>query len=180
MSRYFVTISEKEFEKKFDGCLEQDEDMWLDGSYDRDPLDYYALQDKLGKDLKVTFDLENVGEDYDPREIMGIRTLPNGLTYRGIMAGGDWEYPVFWIVYWDGKRLRGYVPTDGNPYNTDTMEAYGNNPESDGRNIRKRYPELYSAGLGDAEHWYSWEHALKTDAKRIIADIENRIRLRKP
>jgi len=109
---------------------------------------------------------------------MGIRTLPNGMIYAGIMAGGDWECPVFWIIYWDGKRLRGYVPTDGNPYNTDTMEAYGNNPEADGRDLRMRFAELQDGRLSDEEYWYAYEYRLRTDALKIIADIENRIRIK--
>ena len=38
---------------------------------------------------------------------------------------------MFFIIYWDGKKLRAYVPTDGNPWNTDTKEAYGNDEEKD-------------------------------------------------
>jgi hypothetical protein len=170
MPRYFVPISKKDFEEKLDR-----DDLW----------DYRELYYKVIKDLKVGFDLENVsGFDqeneggFGPREIMGIRTLPNGMTYAGIMAGGDWECPVFWIVYWDGRRLRGYVPTDGNPYNTDTMEAYGNNPEADGRNLRQRLAEPTGSCLNDENYWYANEGMLKVDVPKVIADIENRIRLR--
>jgi len=168
MPRSFALISMDEFNRKFDSVTGEN-----------GLLDYRALENKVAKDLKVDFDLENVGENYIPKNIIGVHVLPNGLVYRGIMAGGDWEHPLFWIVYWDGRRLRAYIPTDGNPYNTDTMQAYGNDPEADGKNIGKRYPDLYDKHLDDKQNWYRCEGLLRNDPKKIIADIENRIQPRK-
>jgi hypothetical protein len=54
-------------------------------------------------------------------------------------AGGDWEYPVYFILYWDGTHLRAYMPTKGNRWNTDSKEAYGNDADADASNIRKLY-----------------------------------------
>lgn len=83
----------------------------------------------LGKDIKVSFDLENVSwggpNDFGPDGLMGYRTLPGGPTILGLAAGGDWEHPVYFCVYWDGKRLRAYVPTGGNPWNRKTRAARG-------------------------------------------------------
>lgn len=106
----------------------------------------HPLVDLLGDDLKVQFDLENVGysaKDFGPKPLMGYHTEANGLTYFGLCAGGDWEFPVFFIVYWDGKKLRGYVPTEGNPWNATTKQAYGNDEEADGKDAHKRWPEKY-------------------------------------
>ena len=172
MPRYFKPISMEEFERRFDGGA--DEDGSFDSSGENDLSDYRVLKRKVLADLKVQFDLENVGS-YGPKEITGVHVTRSGLVFKGIMAGGDWELPVFWMVYWDGRALRAYVPTDGNLYNTDTMQAYGNDPEADGRNIRKRFPELCNKDLGDEDIWYRCENQLSTDARKIIADIESRI-----
>lgn len=122
MSRKFAPISIEELKKKIDSVG-----------------DMYKLVKFLEKDLKVKFDLENYNNEDG---ILGYHTEENGLTYYGVSAGGDWEYPVFFMVYWDGKKIRAYIPTDGNPWNTKTKEAYGNDEEEDRKNIKKRFPEL--------------------------------------
>lgn len=98
------------------------------------------------KDLKVEFSCENVSdEEYPigPEKLIGYKVCSNGFAYYGISAGGDWEHPVFFCVYWDGKKLRAYIPTDGNPWNTDTKQAYGNDEVADLRNARRRWPSLF-------------------------------------
>jgi len=105
----------------------------------------YRLQDVvkyLGDDLAVKF-----GVDYFEKsgrvieDLIGFRTLTTGLTFAGYTAGGENEEQVFFIVYWDGYRIRGHVPAHGNVYNTDTMKAFGYDEESDIKNIQKRFPE---------------------------------------
>lgn len=93
---------------------------------------------KIDKDLsKVQFDDENNGAvNYDndpgrPKGLIGLQTLPNGLTFLGMYAGGDWEYPVFFIIYYDGKSLRGYIPTCGNMINLDFKTAFGSEDDSE-------------------------------------------------
>jgi len=106
----------------------------------------HALLKHLGKDIKVEFDLENFSDspkDFGPKALMGFHTEANGLTYCGMCAGGDWEHPVFFCIYWDGKKLRGYVPTEGNPWNTTTKAAYGNDEKADAKNARKRWPDKF-------------------------------------
>jgi hypothetical protein len=98
----------------------------------------------LGRDVKVSFDLENQAfgpADFGPEGLMGLRRTDYGLTYWGLAAGGDWEHPVFFIAYWDGRRLRGYVPTRGNPWNTRTRKAYGNDDAADRIDAARRWPE---------------------------------------
>lgn len=163
------------------GCL---------GIYD----DPDPIAKKVRSDIsKVDFDWENF--EYRPRDaycetasLVGFRTLSNGLTYLGICAGGDWEFPVFLIVYWDGKQLRGYVPKDGNPWNTTTKKAYGNDYSGDGNsdylNMKKRYPEWaeeYGDGIeeGDElwegdEYIFNQDH-LQFEAQKIIEDVLSRI-----
>ena len=50
-----------------------------------------------------------------------------GFCWLGINAGGDWEYPVFFIVYYDGKEFRAYSPKVGNVFNINNNEAVRNN-----------------------------------------------------
>jgi hypothetical protein len=104
-----------------------------------------CLTKKITKDLqKVQFDFENTIIDDDTDNLYGLHTMENGLTFCGIGAGGDWEYPVFFIIYYDGKDLRAYIPTKGNPWNTDFHEAYGNHGEDEYENIQ---------GNPDRDNW---------------------------
>lgn len=132
MSRYFAQIKVIDLEQKIlnAGVLTKEEGReWSP----------YDFQMRLPKgDLKVNFNFENFdfgqGETkyFRPKDsLIGYHTLENGLTFCGMSSGGHWETPVFFVVYWDGKKLRVYVPTKGNPWNTKTKEAYGNDENSD-------------------------------------------------
>lgn len=139
MTRYFEPISREELEKKVFAVASRREG---------EGLCLTSLFEKLGKDVKVEFDLENIdtGDEkygFGPAGLTGLVSLGNGLTFWGMAAGGDWEQPVFWIVYWDGKKLRAYVPIDGNPWNTKTKKAYGNDDEADLKNVCMRWPHLF-------------------------------------
>ena len=123
----------------------------------------------LGDDLKVEFDLENTN---DSGGLCGYHTEGNGFTYYGMSAGGDWENPVFFLVYWDGKKLRGYVPTEGNLWNTTTKMAYGNDEDADEKNIRKRFPQLLDPT--DKSYCPSAD-SLDSDENLIKADFMARI-----
>lgn len=97
----------------------------------------YERDGKLGEDLsKVNFDFENcsctTGEYPMYGDLLGYNKIGN-FEFCGCAAGGDWEYPVFFLVYLDkdGKTLRGFVPKEGNAWNYDTKEALGNDEEVD-------------------------------------------------
>ena len=117
---------------------------------------FATLNAQVMKDLrKVDFSTENLewlpGEAYgNVGGICGFQTLPNGLTYLGVTAGGDWESPLFFIIYHDGQKLRAYIPKDGNTWNLKTKMAYGN---AEGENAK--------VGFNTA---------------RLLADITNRIK----
>ena len=75
---------------------------------------------------KIDFNLENFGcdrEDNFCQVELGFITLYNGFTFLGCNGGGDWEVPVYFIIYHDGKKLRGYIPSKGNSYNKRTKQA---------------------------------------------------------
>jgi len=137
------------------------------------------LTPQIKTDLKkVIFDTENTwfGKSYkfngkytnqltdDPlNQIIGLNTLSNGLTFLGVEMGGDWEYPIFFIIYWDGKKIRGYIPKNGNIWNTDNKMAYGNDEKSDYNNCLKRF------GCEDY-------NLIKKDPNKIVSDILKRFK----
>lgn len=96
---------------------------------------------KLEKDLsKIRFDSENFNccnNDEPESNLIGLHTLENGLTFLGGMAGGDWEIPVFIIIYWDGSSLRGYIPMYGNTIDLDFKCAFGSEEDTSISNIEK-------------------------------------------
>lgn len=96
----------------------------------------------LANDNKLNVSCENIDIDEQEDNLLGFHTLSNGFTFFGYTAGGDWGVPVFMIVYWDGKKLRGYTPTGGNLINTD-----------------------WNCALGDESVWGDEERAQKVRAK---------------
>ena len=138
------------------------------GSYNYHEL----INNAIASDIKVSFDLENVASsasEFGPKPLMGYHTEANGLTYLGMCAGGDWEHPVFFMIYWDGKKLRGYVPTEGNPWNTTSKCAYGNDEEADLKNAKKRWPDKFAESEEVSSDDFDFDPAL------IRNDIMNRI-----
>lgn len=193
MAQEWARYQIEQFEE---GYLDQD-DM-QDWDITNPPDDTYSfiyyLVEKLKSDLKVKFDTENSswGMDFGPTSIEGYQRLSNGLEYFGISAGGDWECPVFFIVYTDGKKLRAYIPTYGNTFNADLNTAFGSETESDKfdacvAKYRKKYPNLYDPD--DEEEFLNkcfllkfnhyvpddWLEEIDFDTDKIIEDIESRI-----
>ncbi len=181
MPRYFKSISEKELVIKIgiqkrkccDGVNEEwDDYLWKE------------LTPQINKDLsKVDFDFENIATNptestWGPSGLVGYHTLSNGLSFKGMAAGGDWENPVFFIIYWDGKKLRAYVPTEGNPWNTDTKMAYGNDPYdvTDGINVIKRYPSKFNNMDPKSAEQNMYRLKVGFEPDKIITDISNRIK----
>ena len=129
--------------------------------FDENRISYEIITEhlKVKKDLsKINFDGENYSYskkgniNLDNYDYMGIVTLENGFTFLGGVAGGDWEHPVYHIVYFDGKSLRGYIPSYGNVLNL-----------------------KYKCALGseDEEIEIDWDIDFNWEA--IIEDIKNRI-----
>lgn len=76
------------------------------------------------KDLsKIKFDFENAEKAV--REEL-LERLPDGTAILWAYAGGDWEYPVYFVVYIaPNNGLRAYIPSDGNLYCHHCKVAYG-------------------------------------------------------
>lgn len=127
---------------------------------------------KVEKDIaKYQFDLENL-------DCLGIRTTKSGVDFLVFDGGGDWEYPLYFFVYYDGKDLRGYVPTRGNAVNTLTKAAFGNGEdiEVNGENGDTVYCNKY--GIPVDEDGYFDDIDLVDEMKDLdacIEEFENRI-----
>lgn len=136
---------------------------------------------KISKDLaKIDFDYENldVGDECYLSNT-GFNQLHNGFTYLLCAAGGDWEQPVGFIIYWDGKVLRGYIPTLGNTFNLKYKCAFGSEPnvddepEADNYDIHEVYLIKLLAENGISADDYDGEYDL--DFELFEEDIEHRI-----
>lgn len=133
-----------------------------------DDFDIYELPDAIQKDIKIQFDYENYDlgnaepsfKDYPTDHQgynnypVGYEVLPNGMPILFINAGGDWECPVCFCIYYDGKVLRAYVPTEGNVFNVKQKCAFGSEDEDEDE---QEYPQ------GDPE--------------KIRLDVMNRIKI---
>ena len=105
----------------------EDEGPDADSAYDFIREIIYS-DETIRKDIKYNVDAENILVASDASyedEYVGMHTLSNGLTFYGIIMGGDWEIPAFLIIYWDGKKLRAYIPSYGNVVNLDCKCAFG-------------------------------------------------------
>lgn len=173
MSRFFVPISPVELRDKVHNAFDPPADAVRERSH-------YAflnnMRQKLASDLKVDFDAENFSEggvdSFGPDGLMGLVSLGHGLTFWGFCAGGDWEVPVFWLVYWDGRKLRAYIPKEGNPWNATTSRAYGNDDEADLKDAQKRWPKANLTVEDFDSTWFDFDSGL------ILNDVLDRIRLK--
>ena len=172
MPRYMISLDQERLRgvlAVFSGCIDRE-------------IDFYELLQrsnipKAMDDLKkVEFDLENImdkdSENWDGADtkLLGFHTV-NGKSFCGLFGGGDWEFPVFFILYCDGKDIRAYIPEKGNVYNKDLKSAIGNNEDEDDAYCRKTYNRSYEeVETGPLFEAYDWD--------AILADIDNRLQLR--
>lgn len=174
MSRFFEPISEVYFCEHVEKALAEKYSL-----ADKPRMNIRNIRNNkiLNKDIKVKFDFENyeVSAAYHDKSglLLGVHTLKSGLTFWGMVAGGDWEPPVYFILYWDGKNVRGYVPTEGNLWNTDTNMAFGNDPETDYANVKKRWPEFIPEGVEPED--YDDVNLDNYNITAMLADIQDRI-----
>ncbi len=98
--------------------------------------DFYSST--IMKDLsKIRFDWENQedeesdwNKDDGNGNPLGYKFLKNGLPVLYGWAGGDWEWPVSFILYWDGRKIRGYIPEEGNTFDKKWRTAWGSQGEA--------------------------------------------------
>ena len=155
------------------------------GLGDEDGVSMYEIQElgKIGTDLsKVQFDFENCyyteSEEFDDRTkgLLGYRQIGD-LSFLGVYAGGDWEMPVYFIIYLDQdkKTLRAYIPEDGNVWNHDTKQAIGNDDEADDKFLRKWIKKHRKDIQLDDEPLESDDGDVMEDRDAMIKDITTRV-----
>lgn len=79
---------------------------------------------------KAINDLCKVDASFENVEFVDFRMGNNGVPYLWFYFGGDWEIPVYAMLYFDGSNIRGYLPTKGNTFNRRCKAAFGSE-ESD-------------------------------------------------
>lgn len=132
--RHAVNLSYEELRNKILSYIEDDDERERYSKEGGIPLYGIQLPVMVEKDLTVDFDFENC--EYEQKESYmdypcGFETLPNGVNVLFINAGGDWEAPVCFVLYYDGKSIRAYVPRKGNLWNRTRLCALGSEYEDD-------------------------------------------------
>ena len=118
MPRFYTETTKENFLSKVKELLTS-EDFPGDG-----------LPKTIESDLKkVDFDWENFTGWGDRQNFatypVGYRELNPGFHVYFMNCGGDWEFPICFILYWGDNKLRAYIPEDGNAWNKKEKCAYG-------------------------------------------------------
>lgn len=159
--RKAVRISEQElWNKMVKRAFAVDEDGLdeeMDDPYDMNNEDNYMViqtlfsnDDTIDKDIKIETDAENYtmdpyeayGNNIKGKPLVGFHTLENGFTFVGVELGGDGEYPFFTAFYFDGKKVRCYTPSYGNPINLDAKCALGGEYWTNTDKLKAKYKKL--------------------------------------
>jgi hypothetical protein len=130
-------ILEKEYvsyhiEEEDVDITDEEEKKELKKEMDKDDFHKVVFMNCFKKDLEKVEDLyctENSYTEpgdgcYENKVPCGFVTLENGFSCLVVHAGGDGDVPVIFIIYFDGKKLRAYVPKLGNPWNWKTKELF--------------------------------------------------------
>lgn len=115
----------------------------------------FCEDESIMKDMKILADNENstiekssiLGGTFKGEPLVGFHTLENGFTFLGVQLGGDWEYPIFTILYDDGKKIRCYTPSYGNTINLDTKTAFGSECETENIDFDKLLSKYKKLGI---------------------------------
>ena len=147
-------------EKNFDA-----EELGEDDFEDSDDVITYGMMDQ--QFTKVYDDVKKIRFDYENVYVEKYLELSSGIPIALVLAGGDWELPLLFALYYDGSTFRGYIPTEGNVFNRTLKQAYGNaTDEEDEADCLKHF------GVKNS-------YDLKLDYDKAIADIGSRIKVRK-
>ena len=96
-------------------------------------------------------DFKNIKFDNENTEVIKFHD-ENEYPYIVASSGGDWEIPVIFIIYWDGKKIRVYIPKKGNTWRFDTKSALGNYDGDESYPSDEKYVYLHSD-----EHLYNYD-----------------------
>ena len=110
----------------------------------------------VANDFKeLEFSNENV------ETIGDIRMTNSGCPYVVAYSGGDWENPVCFIIYFDGKQIRAFLPKCGNTWRTYT--EYVNKKNKSGKVIVQKVTKKIALGNDeDEDTLYAQDNLFKT------------------
>ena len=129
-------------------------------------------------------DFKGIHFDWENYDIVGDVRTTKGIPYQLFNAHGDWEIPVYFMIYYDGKKIRVYVPTVGNTWRQDLKQALGNVYKAQ-RGIKTDdeyvYDELLKDKLIDKQDNVPGRIAEDIVAKKdlMIKDFSNRLEVKK-
>lgn len=141
----------------------------------------FALADFIENSTTLRKDLQKIPADWEnaifTEDKIIAHTTPKGIAYISAFHGGDWELPVYFVIYLDHTgKLRAYVPEKGNTYSVSTKAAYGNEDAKDAQ-----IANWASYGLDEdefnSEQLAELDNRSEFDRAAFEVDIDNRIQL---
>lgn len=195
--RLFVPYSQDQLREKIIAAAERFENRDQERFADVGEIKFlHLLSPRIVKDLaKVRFRGEKVSaaEGFQTFEgqqtsakILGMHTLANGLSFLGVNAVSRLETPLFFIIYWDGRALRAYIPRQGNPWNVTDHTPYASEEaiehthedklDSDERDAAERFAAWFKKSSTPV---VSFRKAIGVEESLILKDIKQRLAPRK-
>lgn len=167
--RTAAKISPKEFENKIRELYEKN---GVDRRFTIDHFVYslcrpYAKVPELSELYK---DIQKVHFDFENCDSIGNKIREtSGISYIMAQAGGDWECPVLFFIYWDGSKFRGYVPIYGNAINRKTNSAFSQSDED------KEFLRTQNIPEDEIDKAVSW---VTYDEEACLKDFRSRVKLK--
>ena len=121
--RYFVPISATELREKILKAWTKSANYAGLEATAETAIPYHRLSSQVIKDLSKVYFTGERSSTEEAARITGYHTLSNGFAYLGVVVESREEAPFFYVIYWDGKKLRAYIPSAGNTWNTDRRSA---------------------------------------------------------
>lgn len=88
------------------------------------------------------------GNNAKGKPLLGLQEFGK-FVFIGFEMGHVDTYPIFGIIYFDGKKLRLYYPSCGNMYNADFNACFGG--ESYAKDFERKYKDYIKEQLGDED-----------------------------
>ena len=187
--RTAVKMSMEDFKTKIEKAIKK-----FDIRYDMSNM-YMVVKEMMYtvptiiRDMKVDLNMENMEIEFT--------MTSTGVPYLFIECASDCSPWMVMMIYHDGKNLRAYVPTLGNPYNRDTKLMLGEFLEDDieflkselgeqklielVKQCRSQYEDVYDMEDDneeitiDEDCMYEIVQMLEYDRESVIKDFETRV-----
>ncbi len=120
-----------------------------------------------GENLTCSYD-DVFGDTVVGKPMLGLQTINDEFTFFGFQMGGDWEYPVFAIIYYNGQDFHIYFPSCGNTVNLDFKCAFGSE-YLDANNVYKvqKITDMYSKVVSAHPNRGTFDASMFEDTDRL-------------